>query len=117
VVVVLALGYQFGLPAVQSLFSGADEAPADVYVNRASILLEQGGSAIEALEEAHTALRHNQTDENAAILDKVRTAFIEEIQGLLGARRYEQAELDKASELAQRAARVDHSPEIGALVD
>ncbi|MBI1318190.1 MAG: hypothetical protein GC168_04455 [Candidatus Hydrogenedens sp.] len=116
VVVVLALGYQFGYPALQGMMNPAEEPAQATYQNRARSILSSGGPTIDALEEAHTAIGHDQTEENAQILGEVRQAFISEIEAMLDARRYSQDELDKASELTQRAARVDHSPEIGDLV-
>jgi len=117
VVVVLALGYQFGYPAIQGMMAGGGETDAVVYENRARTILTQGGSSIDALEEAHKALSANRNEENTLILEEMRAAFIAEVQALLESRRYAQGELDKASQLTQRAARVDVSPEVGALLE
>ena len=68
-----------------------------IYPNKAMQMLEEGRPAVEALEEALTAVRQNDTPEYRAIAEKVRVKFIEDVEKRLNAIPYDRNALDSAS--------------------
>ncbi len=68
-----------------------------VYPNRAMQMLDSGKPAVEALEEALTAVKQNDTPEYRSIAETVRVKFIEDVEKRLNAIPYDRGALDSAS--------------------
>jgi len=75
--------------------------------NRAIGILEGGGPGIEALEAACEALRQANTPENQTVMDQAREKMKADVYKLLNMTPLELKNLDKASELASRAEKID----------
>lgn len=96
-------------PSVRAWLDARNQVEEIVYDNRAREMLASGASPVEALQEAHDALKINDTDENRAILTEVREAVVARVETLLSAPRFSQATLDEASNVATRAGYLDSS--------
>lgn len=114
VVIVMAIVFWPSISAVWNSHGKGDEL---VYNNRALEILESGGLPVEALTEAHEALKINDTPENHAILQEVRAALVKRAQEILNAPQYSRDKLDTASRMATRAVYIDSSPAIRNLKD
>jgi hypothetical protein len=99
-------------PSLRAWIEARNAEPEIVYDNQALEMLASDASPVEALEEAHEALKINNTAENRAILGEVRTAVVEQVKTLLNAPRYSRSNLDQASTLATNAGYLDSSNEI-----
>lgn len=100
--VLLFLGTGFAWARIKEYRAG--KAPqAFVYPNRALEMLAGGKPAFEALEEALQALKHNDTPENRAILEKVRVRVVEDTEARINCVPFSPSEMDAASDMINRA--------------
>ena len=75
--------------------------------NQALAILQSGGSAVDALDAALTALNTANTPENIEVANRVRDAVLEQVDFLLNGEPWDPASLDKASNMASRALQLD----------
>lgn len=88
-----------------------------IYPNRAEEFYSSGRPMIEVLEEALTALKHNNTAENVAIAEKMRRRLIEQVEAEAFAAPFDMYKLNNASKDINRAAIVDADPKTLALME
>ncbi|HUW61446.1 MAG TPA: hypothetical protein VMZ06_10605 [Candidatus Bathyarchaeia archaeon] len=75
--------------------------------NQAMAILQSGGSAVDALDAAMTALNTANTPENIEVANRVRGTVLEQVDALLNSDPWDLANLDKASNMAARALQLD----------
>jgi len=75
--------------------------------NQAMAILQSGGSAVDALSAAITALNAANSPENIEVASRVRSAILEQVDALLNSDPWEPTDLDKASNMASRALQLD----------
>jgi len=75
--------------------------------NQAMAILQSGGSAVDALDAAMTALNTANTPENIEVANRVRGTVLEQVDALLNSDPWDLANLDKASNMASRALQLD----------
>ncbi len=90
---------------------------APVYPNHALEMMASGKPLIQAMEEAITALKNNDTPEYRDIAQKVREKFIEDIDKRLNAIPYDRSLMESASTDASRAGMKDTDDRIVKLMD
>ncbi len=88
-----------------------------VYPNRAVEMLAAGKPVVEALEEALTAVKQNDTPEYRAIAETMRVKFVEDVERRLHAIPYDRTALDSASTDASRIGMKDTDERIIKLMD
>lgn len=113
--IVLSFVIVFVLPYLR----GNSDAGGDnfIYPNRAEEFYSSGRPMVEVLEEALTALKHNNTAENVAIAEKMRRRLIEQIEAEAFAAPFDMYKLNNASKDINRAAIVDADPKTLALME
>ncbi|HRZ16638.1 MAG TPA: hypothetical protein P5141_03665 [Candidatus Hydrogenedentes bacterium] len=114
--VILFLGTNFAVARIKEM-RARNTPEGFVYPNKALEMLASGTPSVECVEEALTALRHNDTPENRAILEKVRLQVISEVEAGLGCVPFSQEKLDKASALINRVGMMDSDPKTTQLLD
>lgn len=114
--VLLYLGTDFALARIKEMKS-KNTAEAFVYPNRALDMLAGGQPPAAALEEALTALRHNNTAENQAIAETVRTKLMEDVQARLNCVPYNRETVDAASTDISQAGLKDTDSRIIKMMD
>ncbi|MCX5771232.1 MAG: hypothetical protein NTZ09_13325 [Candidatus Hydrogenedentes bacterium] len=75
--------------------------------NQAMAILQSGGSPVDALGAAMTALNSANTPENIEVANRVRDALLEQVETLLNGEPWDPGNLDKASNMAARALQLD----------
>ena len=90
---------------------------APVYPNRATEMLTAGKPVAEAMEEALTAVKHNDTPEYRAIAETVRVKFIEDVEKRLHVIPYDRGAMESASTDASRAGMKDTDARVIKLMD
>jgi hypothetical protein len=75
--------------------------------NQALAILQSGGSAVDALDAAMTALNAENSPENIEVANRVRDALLGQVDALLNSDPWEPGNLDKASNMAARALQLD----------
>lgn len=82
--------------------SHADAAPLP-FVNKAPGILERGGPPLEALRAAAEAIRFENSAQHKSSRDKALERLIEQVEGLLNAKPFDQKNLTRASRLMTEA--------------
>lgn len=100
--VLLFLGTSYAWARIKEYNAGKNPQ-AFVYPNRALEMLAGGRPVTEALDDALEALKHNDTPENRAILEKVRIRVVEDVEARLNCVPFSTADMDSASALINRA--------------
>ena len=107
----------FTWPRVRHLIYSQSAEDDFIYPNRAEALYSAGLPLVEVLEEALTALRHNNTEENKDIAEKMRRRFIEHIEAEAFAKPFDMHRLNNASKDINRAGGFDSNAETMALME
>ena len=113
----LYFGATVAWPHISHLFSSNSGADDFIYPNRADEFYSSGLPLVQVLEEALTALRHNDTEENRAIAAKMRRRFIEQIESDAFSKPFDMYKLNNASRDINRVGSFDSDPEIIALME
>jgi hypothetical protein len=114
-IIVLYFGVVFVLPYLRG--SGGIGGDDFVYPNRAEEFYSSGLPLVEVLEESLTALKHNNTQENIDIAEKMRRRLIEQVEAEAFAVPFDMYKLNNASKDINRAAVVDADPKILGLLE
>lgn len=109
---VLYFGGNFAWVKISDYIDARNRANQVVYNNRALEMLASQEESIVAFEEAMTALKINDTEENRRIAGDVRSVLLKDVEALMTANPWRRADQDKAYEMMQRAMKVDSSPQI-----
>lgn len=88
--------------------SHADAAPLP-FVNKAPGILERGGPPLEALRAAAEAIRFENSAQHKSSRDKALERLIEQVEGLLNAKPFNQDNLTRASGLMAKAVSIHPS--------
>lgn len=94
-----------------------EQPPPDTFQSQAPALMEQGAPAVEILEAAAEAVRHESTPAHRAQLEEARALVVDEVEGLLNSEPWEQSDLQQAGALANRAYSVDSGNPMSRLRD
>ncbi|NLV40405.1 MAG: hypothetical protein GXY15_04155 [Candidatus Hydrogenedentes bacterium] len=114
--VLLFLGTNFAVARIKEM-RARNTPEGFVYPNKAMEMLAAGTPSADCIEEALTAVRHNDTPENRAILEKVRLQVISEVEAGLSCVPFAQEKLDKASALINRVGMKDSDTKTTELLD
>jgi hypothetical protein len=110
--VLLYFGGNFAWGKVSEFLEARSRANQVIYNNHALEMLARNEESIVAFEEAMTALRVNDTEDNQQIAADVRAVLLKDVDALMAANPWRRSDQDKAYEMMQRAMKVDSSPEI-----
>ena len=102
---------------VGDYLTGRNASTEVVYENKALAMLEAGKPTVDALAEALTAARINNTEENRRILDQVEARVLKQAEKLINSVPWNREHLNEASRLATRAWQIHPSPAIKNLLD
>ncbi len=108
----LYFGGNFAWGKVSGYLEARKHANDVIYNNQALNMLARNEESIVAFEEAMTALRINDTEENRQIASDVRAVLLKDVDSLMSANPWRRADQDKAYEMMQRAMKVDSNPEV-----
>ena len=103
--------------AWRNMVSSQSSGDDFVYPNRAEEYYSSAMPLVEVLEEAVTALKHNNTQENVDIAAKMRRRFIEQVEKDAFSKPFDMYKLNNASKNINRAGSFDSDPAILALVE
>lgn len=103
VLVLLLFAIVKGGSYVRDYIARANQAPVDMYTNRAPNILANGGAPIKALEAAIQAIEHEDTPDNRKIAENAMAAVDKQVQDILDAEKYDGPKLRDASVLTTRA--------------
>jgi hypothetical protein len=103
--------------AKYSEYKERSKPQAPLYPNRAMDMLAAGKPVGDVMEEALTAVRHNDTPEYRTILETVRLKFLEDVEKRLNATPYDRTAMESASTDASRAGMKDSDERVIKLMD
>lgn len=115
--IVVFVGGAFAWPHIKGAFSSQATDDNFIYPNRAEELYSNGQPLTEVMEEAITALRHNNTQANKDIAEKMRRRFIEQIEAEAFSNPFNRYKLNNASRDINRVAAFDSAPKTVALLE
>ncbi len=109
---VLYFGGNFAWGKVSGFIEARKHANDVIYNNQALSMLARNEESIVAFEEAMTALRINETEENRQIASDIRAILLKDVDSLMSANPWRRSDQDKAYDMMQRAMKVDSNPEV-----
>ena len=104
-------------PHISGSFSSNAAGDDFIYPNHADEFYSSGRPLVEVMEEAITALKHNNTQENQDIAEKMRRRFIEKIETEAFSDPFDRYKLNSASRDINRVAGFDSDSKIIALLE
>ncbi len=102
---------------LDSCKAGSESSEAHAFPNHALTIIAEGGTALDALEEAMTVLTISDTPANREIAEKVRQQVILDIESRVYAAPFELEKLNDASSDIALAAQIDADPRMRQLAD
>ena len=115
--ILLYFGTDFAWARIRHIINPQTAQDDFVYPNRANDFYAAGAPLTEVLEEAVTALRHNDTEENREIAEIMRRRLIEDITDKAFATPFNMSKLNQASGEITRAAAIDTDARVRQLMD
>ena len=106
-IVILYFGGGYAKAKYDDYMLRKNAKPPISFDNQAMAILNAGGSPVDALDAAMTALNAANTPENIEVANHVRDAILQQVDALINGEPWEIANLDKASNMASRAIQID----------
>ncbi len=115
--VILYFGAEYAWAHMRAYMNPPVQETEVIYPNRAQEILAGTGNIVEALEEALTALRYNNTPENRDIAESMRRLFIEDVEARAFANPFDMTKLNSASSDIARIAQRDMDASVQQLAE